>query len=516
MIRCLGPFLFLLPQIFAAYGQPALKRELRAAWITTVANIDWPSQKGLAAQQQQAEFVTILDSLKALGMNAVIVQIRPAADALYPSSYEPWSEYLSGTQGQPPQPYYNPLTFMIGQARLRGLEFHAWFNPYRASMSAGFVPAAGHPVHQHPDWFLTYGGKLYYDPGHPEAQEFVLQAIMETVKHYDFDAVHFDDYFYPYRIAKVEFPDSCSYADYGAKRFTSKDDWRRDNVDFFVAELSKRIKQEKPYLKFGISPFGVWRNIARDSLGSKTQAGMTNYDDLYADVLKWLREGWIDYVAPQLYWHIGFEKAEYKTLVDWWSANAFGKHVYIGHGIYRVGEKGWEDPEEITHQVAYNRAAPQVCGSMYFSTKVFMQNRQGVNRKIEKLYSRPALVPVMPWLPAQPPHPPELGQISGTPAKGVKLAWQDTQPGAAAYYVVYRYPGDQPGVLDSPEHIMAVVPRLPSAVQGWTDHTAARRTSYTYVITAADRLHNESAAGNAVTIKTKGRRAKVKRKEALR
>ena len=277
---CCLYFLGLLAHAFVGQGQSFPKRELRAAWITTVYNIDWPSKKGLPAQQQQAEFVTILDSLKALGMNAVVVQVRPMADVLYPSSFEPWSEFLSGTQGVAPEPYYNPLAFMIGQARQRGMEFHAWFNPYRASMSNNFAPAANHPVHQHPEWFVTYGGKLYYDPGHPEAQAYVLQVIMETVRHYDFDAVHFDDYFYPYRIAKEEFPDSCTYADYGQKRFVAKDDWRRDNVNTFVAALSRSIKQEKPYMKFGISPFGVWRNLSQDSLGSKTQTGMNNYDDL--------------------------------------------------------------------------------------------------------------------------------------------------------------------------------------------------------------------------------------------
>lgn len=271
---------------FSTTAQTYPKRELRAAWIATVMNIDWPSQKGLSVQQQQEEFVKLLDTLQNIGMNAVIVQVRPVADALYPSSFEPWSEYLSGTQGQSSKPYYNPLVFMIQQARQRGLEFHAWFNPYRASMKEGFVSAGNHPMRKHPEWFLQYGGKFYYDPGHPEAQEFVLQSIMETVKHYDLDAVHFDDYFYPYRIANVEFPDSCSYDAYGINTFANKDDWRRHNVDFFVQELSRRIKAEKPHLKFGISPFGVWRNIDKDSTGSETQAGQTNYDDLYADVLK--------------------------------------------------------------------------------------------------------------------------------------------------------------------------------------------------------------------------------------
>jgi len=507
---CCLVYVVLLTQAVWAQESVAPKRELRAAWITTVVNIDWPSRKGLVAQQQQAEFVTILDSLKALGMNAIIVQVRPMADVFYPSSYEPWSEYLSGVQGQAPEPYYNPLAFMIGQARQRGMEFHAWFNPYRASMSANFTPAASHPVHQHPEWFLTYGGKLYYDPGHPEAQEYVLQAIMETVRHYDFDAVHFDDYFYPYRIANVDFPDSCSYTDYGRKRFTAKDDWRRDNVNFFVAELSRRIKQEKPYMKFGISPFGVWRNFSQDSLGSKTQAGMNNYDDLYADVRKWLREGWIDYVTPQLYLHMAFEKAGYKTLVDWWTANAFGKHVYIGHGIYRVGEKGWEDPAEIDNQVGYNRTAGHVGGSMYFSTKVFMHNKQGVNARIKKLYQYPALVPTMPWLPAQPVYPPQIRRISGSPARGLTVEWTDGQAGASAYYVVYRYDGASAGALDDPKHIVSVVPRQPGLAQSWTDPAAEKRKTYTYIVTAADRLHNESDASPAVSLQTKGKRKKIK------
>lgn len=496
-------------QCLGVQGQPNPKRELRAAWIATVLNIDWPSQKGLSSQQQQQEFVTILDSLKAMGMNAVIVQVRPVADALYPSSFEPWSEYLSGTQGKPPEPYYNPLTFMIEQARMRGLEFHAWFNPYRASMKPDFVFAEGHPGMKHPEWFLQYGGKMYYDPGHPDAQAFVLQAIMETVKHYDFDAVHFDDYFYPYRIAKEEFPDSCSHQVYGTM-FPTKDDWRRDNVDFFVAELGRRIKKEKPHMKFGISPFGVWRNIAQDSLGSNTHAGMTNYDDLYADVLKWLREGWIDYVAPQLYWHIGFEKAPYKTLVDWWSKNAFGKHVYIGQGIYRVGEKGWEDPEEITNQIMYNRTMHDIHGSMHFSAKIFMQNKKAVNSKIKCLYSSKALVPVMPWIQAQPVYAPHLESVSGSQGKGVTLQWKDTQTGSSAYYVVYRFRSTTVETLDDASQIIGIVPRQTSASQTWIDRTAEKRTVYTYVVTAADRLHNESKTGMPITIKTKSKKGKVK------
>ncbi len=493
-----------------ALAQESPKRELRAAWIASVVNIDWPSRKGLDAHVQQQEFVKLLDHLQSLGMNAVIVQIRPVADSFYPSSYEPWSEYLSGTQGIPPAPYYNPLSFMIQQAKQRGMEFHAWFNPYRASMSEGFVHSDDHPINMNPDWFVQYGGKWYYDPGHPGAQRFVLLSIMETIKHYDLDAVHFDDYFYPYPVGNQEFPDSISYAEYGKEHFNSIDAWRRNNVDYFVEELSRRIKLEKPHLKFGISPFGVWRNIDKDPLGSNTRAGLTNYDDLYADILKWLREGWIDYVTPQLYWHIGFERAEYKTLAEWWSKNTFGKHLYIGQGIYRVGEKGWEDPDEIVNQIHFNRSLENIHGSMFFSSKIFLQDKMGVNEKVKSLYEHKALVPTMPWIDSEIPSAPMLREPSGSQGDGVKLEWTDGLSGESAYYVVYRFKGDSPIYIDDPANIAAIVQRQPYEAQQWLDQATEKRTEYTYLVTAADRLHNESLPGNLQKIKTRGKRRTVK------
>lgn len=482
------------------------KRELRAAWIATVVNIDWPSKKGLSVAEQQHEYVTLLDTLQRAGMNAVIVQVRPVADAFYPSSYEPWSEYLSGTQGLPMDPYYNPLVFMISEARKRGLEFHAWFNPYRASMNANLIYAANHPIREHPEWFLEYGGRYYYDPGHTDAREFVLNSIMETIRHYDLDAVHFDDYFYPYRIANVEFPDSCSYEEFGRHAFASKDDWRRDNVDYFVRTLGSRIKAEKPHVKFGISPFGVWRNIDRDPAGSQTRAGQTNYDDLFADVLKWLREGWIDYVTPQLYWHIGFEVADYRVLTDWWSRNVHGRHLYIGHGAYRIGGKGWEDPNELLNQVTINRKYDGIQGSMYFSAKTFLQNKDGVNSRMREIYPYPSLVPVMDWLPGRTPSSPVMARVSGSPNRGVTLNWRDTVPSAAAYYVVYRFERDEPLNLEDATRIRATVQRNAYGTQSWTDHTVKPRHAYTYVVTAVSRLHRESEAGQAVIVKTRGKR----------
>ncbi|AGA78278.1 glycoside hydrolase family 10 protein [Echinicola vietnamensis] len=491
-----------------AMAQKSPKRELRAAWIATVNNIDWPSKPGLPASQQREEYVLLLDSLAAAGMNAVVMQIRPTADTFYPSSYEPWSAYLTGKQGQAPSSYYNPLAFMIAEAKKRNLEFHAWFNPYRASNSSDFIPSADHPLVKHPDWFVQYGGKWYYDPGIPAAQEFVLRSIIEVVKHYDLDAVHFDDYFYPYKIAGEEFPDKGSFEQFGS-HFDDIEEWRRHNVDYFVEELSKRIKTEKPFVKFGISPFGVWRNLDRDPKGSATKAGQTNYDDLYADVLKWLREGWIDYVTPQIYWHIGFELAEYKTLVKWWAENSYGRDVYIGQGIYRLGQKGWEDKNEVVNQIQYNRTFPMVKGSMFFSAKTILQRKENIHDQLAKVYPSPALPPVMSWIDQTPPDAPDQLSASGSPDTGITLEWEENARGGAQYFVIYRSEDLNNLDINNPQQIVAKVPCSAYGQQSWKDEDIQKRTTYHYCLTAVDRLHNESNASTTISVTTRGKRKRV-------
>ena len=271
--------------------------EFRGVWIATVANIDWPPKGMVNAESQKAEFIRQLDMHKKNGMNAIVVQVRPAADAFYPSPYEPWSQWLTGVQGKPPSPYYDPLQFMIEEAHKRGMEFHAWCNPYRADFNIGASSIAPtHITRQRPEWFLTYGDKKYFDPANKDAQQFVVKVISDIVSRYDIDAIHMDDYFYPYRIARKEFPDGATYRKSGSA--LNKDDWRRSNVDSVISMLSTAIKKIKPYCKFGISPFSVWRNQNMDPVGSDSKAAQTNYDDLYADILLWLRKGWIDYVRP--------------------------------------------------------------------------------------------------------------------------------------------------------------------------------------------------------------------------
>jgi uncharacterized lipoprotein YddW (UPF0748 family) len=376
------------------YSQSAPKYEFRAAWIATVDNIDWPSKKGLPADSQRAEFIRMIDMHKRNGMNALIVQIRPATDAFYPSPYEPWSEWLTGKQGVPPSPYYDPLEFMITETHKRGMEFHAWCNPYRAEFSIGKSSIAPtHVTRIRPEWFLEYGGKRYFDPGNKDVQVFVTDVIRDIVTRYPVDGLHFDDYFYPYRIAGKEFPDSASYRKHGA--YMVKDDWRRSNVDSIIVKLSRMIRATRPACKFGISPFGVWRNIDKDPRGSNTKAGQTNYDDLYADILLWLKEGWIDYVAPQLYWEFGHKAAPYEVLLDWWSKNTFGRHCYIGLGIYRANSNAaWKDSTLLMRQLEALRKTPNIQGAIFFSSKNFYTNPNGWSDSLRlKYYAEPAEVP---------------------------------------------------------------------------------------------------------------------------
>jgi uncharacterized lipoprotein YddW (UPF0748 family) len=384
-------------------GKP-VNYEFRGVWIATVDNIDWPAKGMVDVESQKAEFIRQLDLHKSNGMNAMIVQVRPAADAFYPSQYEPWSQWLTGVQGHPPTPYYDPLQFMIEETHKRGMEFHAWCNPYRADFQIGKSSIApNHITKIHPEWFLSYGDKKYFDPSNKQAQKFVVNVISDIVKRYDVDAIHMDDYFYPYRIAGKEFPDEASYRKSGTS--LSKDDWRRSNVDSIIAMLSGVIKIEKPWVKFGISPFSVWRNKDQDPDGSDSKAGQTNYDDLYANILLWLKKGWIDYVAPQLYLEIGNGKIAYEKLLDWWSKHTYGRHLYIGQGIYRADERSsaWKNPNELPNQIQLLRKYPDVQGSIYFSSTSFDRNPNGWNDSLKNNYYRePAMIPPMEWLPKKP------------------------------------------------------------------------------------------------------------------
>jgi uncharacterized lipoprotein YddW (UPF0748 family) len=416
------------------------KRQFRASWVASVVNIDWPSRTGLTAAQQQAELTGWLDDAVRQRHNAVVLQIRPTADAFWPSTVEPWSKYLTGVQGG--DPGWDPLAFAVAEAHKRNLELHGWFNPYRLSMDTnlgGLVPT--HPARQHPEWVVTYGGKLYYNPGIPAARRLVEDAIMDAVSRYDLDAVHFDDYFYPYPVAGQTFDDAAAYAEHGGG--LSLPDWRRHNIDLLITELGQRIKQAKPQVKFGISPFAVWRNAGTDPAGSATTAGVQTYDDLYADTRGWVRKGWIDYIVPQVYWAQGFAPANYDVLVPWWADQVRGTpvHLYIGQATYKVGTStqspDWSDPLELSDHLARNRTIPAVLGDIYFSAKDVRADRLGATSLLNATwYTRPALVPAMPRLDSRPPA--RVRSLrAGRTAEGVRLTWH---PGSAdsTSYAIYR------------------------------------------------------------------------------
>lgn len=489
----------LLTLCTAARAQGTPKREFRAAWIATVSNIDWPSKPGLPAVQQQLEFTRRLDQLKAMGCNAAIVQIRPAADAFYPSEYEPWSRFLTGKQGQPPFPQYDPLRFMIEEAHKRNMEFHAWFNPFRALTDSKKNPnPAGHITRTHPDWVISYGGKSYINPGVPEAREYVIKVICDVVRRYDIDAVHLDDYFYPYRIAGLEFGDQQSFQRYG-QSFADKNDWRRNNVSLFVSVLNTNIKKLKPWMKLGISPFGVWRNAGTDPRGSRTRGGQTCYDDLYADVLEWLDKGWIDYVLPQLYWEHYHRAAPFEVLLPWWQQNSHNRHVYYGLGVYRMtgaAKVPWLGPGELLWQIRDIRRLNAPGGFVFYSMSSFDKIGPALRDSLSMAYNRNiAFPPPMKWLDSIPPPPPSVKAVPS--AQGTLLRWTPAAgPKEEPWrYAVYRFIDNEPVNLERSDRIIAL-----SSGTEFIDAAANRYLQCTYVVTALDRLWNESRPSNTALV----------------
>lgn len=493
-------YLLLFLALPALMNAQAPKHEFRGVWIATVDNIDWPSKAARSSSAlQKQEFISLLDMHVRNGMNAVVMQIRPAADAFFPSSYEPWSEWLTGKQGRPPSPYYDPLEFMITETHKRGLEFHAWFNPYRAVFKIGTSSIAPtHITRIHPEWFLTYGDKRYFDPGNPLARRFVTDIVTDVVERYDLDAIHFDDYFYPYRIAGKEFPDQAGYLKWG--KGMNKEDWRRSNVDTIIRMLGETIKKTNPRVQFGISPFGIWRNKSKDPEGSDTKGGQTNYDDLYADILLWLKNGWIDYVVPQLYWEIGHKLADYETLIEWWSKHGYGRNIYIGHGIYRAGTNAaWKDPNEIPAQLEMLREYPEFQGSVYFSSKSFTRNPNGWNDSLRNnFYKYPALPPPLKWIDSIAPIAPQINMLVKDNA--LRLV---ASPGAGSEklkaFMLYRFPQDVEAGTSQAEYVQKMLPL--TATNEWIIPFPAEGEQYQFALSAVDRNNNESGLSPVITIR---------------
>jgi uncharacterized lipoprotein YddW (UPF0748 family) len=484
---------------------PAAPREFRAAWVSTVANIDWPSKQNLSAAQQQLEAIAILDRAKAMNLNAIVLQVRPSADAIYASQIEPWSEYLTGSQGKPPQPWYDPLKFWVTQAHARGLELHAWFNPYRARHNNSKSPAApNHITRTNPAAVKTYGKFLWMDPGEESAVKQTLDVVLDVVRRYDIDGVHIDDYFYPYPVeaqvvpnaatgaegaaldgklakAELDFPDDPAWQRYlagGGK--LDRPSWRRQNVNHLIQAMYEGIHKEKSWVRFGISPFGLGRPDRRPPGIS----GFSQYDKLYADAETWLQNGWLDYFTPQLYWPIKQPAQAYDVLLDYWiGQNTMGRHIWPGLYTSRVGiappTKDYP-PQEIIEQIAVTRTRPTAGGHVHFSMAALMENRKGIADQLRTVsYATPALAPATPWLGKATPEAPSVAATRKGNAVRLKLAAGKAH---AVFAVWSRYGG---------QWRFAVVPA--SRAEWDVADDATLGAADLVVVSGVDRLGNESA-----------------------
>jgi len=496
------------------FSQESKSGEMRGVWVATVKNIDYPTSKYADPQTHQNEIIKMLDYFQSIGINAVFFQVRPAADAFFNSSYEPWSEWLTGKQGKRPEPYWDPMEFIIYQAHKRNIEFHAWINPFRAVANIETANiAADHISKKKPEWIFTYGINKYFDPGIPEVREYTIEIIKDIVKRYDVDGIHFDDYFYPYPEKNesggghIPLPDKETFEKYGAG-FSKIEDWRRDNMDKFVRETGIEIKKIKPKVKYGIGPSGIWRNKGFDPKGSNTK-GFAHYDYLYADVLKWVNSEWIDYVVPQCYWNIGHSAADYNELVNWWSKSiTSNRHLYIGQGVYMASatsdNKKWQNPQELPNQLRINRESKKVSGAVFYKASSVLQNPLGFCDSLKNdFFAQAVLTPKMEWL-----EEVVIAEIIGIPrdildvklGKSYVISWELPQEGKAVSYNVYKFEGNTAGELnkdnlyEKTKDLYISIPRKRLAIF---------KKDFTFIVTAVSKNGTESKPSEKVILRLK-------------
>ena len=464
------------------------KREFRGAWLHVIGQTQWQNK---TVEQQKAYIRDQFQRLQDAGCNAVIFQVRPMADAVYKSDLEPWSLWLTGKRGKAPSPAWDPMEYAIEQAHSRGMEFHAWLNPYRVTSSPKEVLPADHQSKKTPERFFRYDGKLFFDPAFQENRDWICKVVADITDRYDVDAIHIDDYFYPYPAGGRAIPDDKSYARFGNGQ--NRNDWRRHNVDLLIEQMHKTIKERKPWVRFGVSPFGIWRNKRTDPRGSES-TGLQNYDDLYADVLLWARKGWIDYLAPQLYWNLDLPAAPSRKLVKWWNDNANGVDVYVGQDVKRtmdVADPKNHDRNELDTKVRLTRELPNIQGNVWWHGYWVTGNYKGAADSLAMKYQSTIALP------------PAYGDktMRPEPVKGLRiekdgddtfLTWQ--KPARShreserdvVRYVVYQFYPDETKDISDPQTIVALTPYNRVKITG--------EKGVTYAVTALDRLNRESKA----------------------
>ena len=484
---------FFLTLSLLCLAQKSKKREFRGAWIQTAFQSQYTRMQ---QDSMQNYFIKLLDNLKECKINAVIFQMRPSADAFYLSDVEPVSRFLTGTQGVWNQKQWDPALFVLEECHKRNIEFHAWLNPYRVTTSATETLHPEHIYFKHPSWFVEYGGKKYFDPGQPQCRKFYRDVIIDIATRYDVDGIHMDDYFYPYPIAGVEFPDEASFLTYHEKQGFSeneRDDWRRSNVDILIKSIHEDLILLKPWVRFGISPFGIYRNNRSWAEGSKTN-GLQNYDDLYADVLKWTENGWIDYLIPQLYWEIGHTAADYTTLCNWWNKHNNDIPLYIGQSISRSLDQGddlSESDDHFSDKIEQTRELEFIDGNCFWYGYQIDNNEHKIADVLKDKYHKyEALIPQYERIDTESP---DRGKRPRTKwdDKGYKLYWDEVKDDNPMqdtyYYCVYSFPRGEKKDFDNPKYLVATT-KEPFYYMPYKK----TRRRHTYYVTVVDRMHNES------------------------
>lgn len=471
------------------------KREFRGAWLHIVGNTSFA---GMSSSEVQDYLCATLDSLVIAGCNAVFFQVRPEADACYPSPLEPWTRYLTGVQGKAPEPFWDPLQFMIEQCHSRRLELHAWLNPYRVTVKAGEQLSEGHIYYEKPELFVKYGDQLYFNPGEPGSREHILAVIKDIVSRYDVDGIHFDDYFYPYPIKGKDFNDAETFRKYAAAQGFSKEqkgDWRRNNVTTLIAEVNAAVKEIKPWVRFGVSPFGIHRNISEGPDGSLTN-GLSGYSELFADTPLWAREGYVDYLAPQLYWKIGHKAADYETLANWWNEQELPGQLYLGQSIETFSEKDLQNPSttQMRRKMELSRELPGIQGNIWWPGWSIAENICNIKDSLSTIYQKhPAFLPAYVDIDGVAPERVEawLSHVSG------QVRWitgpVDDPMQEAMYFAVYRFEADEEPDISKIEKLYMLTVDT-SFMPEPADVEAGRR----FVITVLDRCWNESEPSEPV------------------
>lgn len=475
--------------VLGAAAQELPLREFRGAWLHIVGN---DSMRKMGQEEIRTWLSSTLDSLQMSGCNAVFFQVRPEADAFYISDIEPWTRYLTGEQGKAPEPLWDPLQFMVEQCHSRGMEIHAWLNPYRVTLNAAESLVSNHIARKGPGIFKKYSGQVYFDPGEPASREHVVRVVRDIVTRYDVDGIHFDDYFYPYPVKGREFPDDDTFAKYG-RDYARKADWRRHNTALLIHETQQAVKEVKPWVRFGVSPFGIHRNYPESPDGSRTN-GLSCYNELYADAPGWAEAGDVDYLAPQLYWKIGHKAADYETLIKWWNDLGLKGHLYIGQSIETFSEPDLKDPQttQLARKMELVRELPEVDGNVWWPGWSLADGTLGLADSLARRYQRaPALIPAYTDIDDVPPPP-----VSDIWASHGLVRWRvepaDDVMQEPHFFIVRRFGMDDAADLTDPSHIVTVTRNT------WYETVDDEDGPYYYIVTVVDRCWNESGASDEI------------------